>query len=84
MAQIIQLLQQLKMSSALQDARQAMHALFPLTEEMWLSWIQDQQTGSESKQLQALCAEAVLDYLSVPLWEHRIRYSEYCHLYWCC
>ena len=71
--QLIQLLQRLKMSAALQDARQQMHLLFPLTEDMWLAWLGDQRVNQQPEQLHALSAEAIQDYLSIPLWEQYVR-----------
>ena len=62
------------MGSALESARQGMHALFPLPESMWLAWATDQeQSGADAAALVKLCAEAVEDYLSVPLWERYLR-----------
>ena len=63
------------MGAALHEARQAMHALFPLTEEMWLSWLEDEKTSRAPQDRHALCTEAVQDYLSVPLWDLLIRYT---------
>ena len=62
------------MGSALDAARQAMHELFPMTKAMWLAWLADQQkAGAGAAQLCQLCAQAVTDYLSVPLWEQYLR-----------
>ena len=63
------------MGAALHEARQTMHVLFPLTEEMWLSWLEDEKSSQAPIDLHALCAEAVQDYLSVPLWKLLIRYT---------
>ena len=71
--QLIELLQRLKMGAALHEARQAMHALFPLTEGMWLSWLEAERPKLEPTHFHALCGKAVQDYLCISLWEHFVR-----------
>jgi hypothetical protein len=70
--QFIEVLRRCKMSSRLHEARQAMHAAFPLTEALWLAWLSDEMDGVASAEdiarLEALMSEATADYLSVPLW----------------
>ncbi|XP_071945304.1 squamous cell carcinoma antigen recognized by T-cells 3-like [Antedon mediterranea] len=60
----------------LRDARNAMAQIFPLTEELWLEWVQDEiklaSTEHEKKAVLELLDRAVSDYLSVSLW------LEYC------
>jgi hypothetical protein len=92
------------MTTRLREARQAMHAAFPLTEALWCAcwpaltaqavaplrthaptppqlnynaigrfdWLSDEIEGIEDAEdvgrIRTLMAEAVRDYLSIPLW----------------
>ena len=47
MLQYVQLLRKLKMHSKLRTARQSMQQLYPLTEELWLEWLNDETTCLE-------------------------------------
>ena len=71
--QYITLLRKCKLHERLDAARRAMHDLFPLTEQLWLEWLDDAaETGEGS--LAPLFDFAVQDYLSVPIWERYLRY----------
>lgn len=63
------------MRERLRDAREAMHGLFPLSEGLWLDWINDELEaaasdgdGGDLSYVKALYGAAVEDYLSVDLW----------------
>ncbi|KAL4858071.1 Squamous cell carcinoma antigen recognized by T-cells 3 [Chlorella vulgaris] len=74
----IEVLRRCKMSSRLHEARQAMHAAFPLTEALWLAWLSDETDGVASAEdiarLEALMSEATVDYLSIPLWAQYLEF----------
>lgn len=50
-----------------------MHEHYPLTEQLWLEWLQDEIDSADSsagkKQIEQLFRKAVQDYLSVPIWK---------------
>ncbi|KAI8079777.1 uncharacterized protein BX664DRAFT_202241 [Halteromyces radiatus] len=57
---------------ALEIAREAMHDVYPLTEQLWLDWIEDVKKNATTEQgeiqLRRLYQEAEQDYLSIPIW----------------
>ncbi len=65
-----------EMGELAREAREDFASKYPLTTELWLSWIKDEQsiatTDEENQAVLALFERARLDYLSVPL------YLEYC------
>ena len=53
-------------------AREALAATFPLPEDVWLAWVDDEErladSADELRAVQRLCLRGCEDYLSVPLW----------------
>ncbi|CAG8647696.1 25520_t:CDS:10, partial [Dentiscutata erythropus] len=74
----IQALRQAALFEELKDARERMHRIFPLPEDIWLEWIQDESrlasTKEEKQRVIHLYSEAVQDYLSIKLWKGYIDY----------
>ncbi|KAF0501356.1 pre-mrna splicing factor 24 [Gigaspora margarita] len=74
----IQALRQAALFDELKDAREMMHGIFPLSEDIWLEWIQDESrlasTKEEKQRVIHLYSEAVKDYLSIKLWKEYINY----------
>ncbi|KAJ3267267.1 Splicing factor [Chytriomyces hyalinus] len=76
------------MADELRQARQSMHSIFPLSEDLWLEWLQAEidsfdelRPGTDSESVQTLGRAilelfelAVQDYLSIPIWK---RYLEF-------
>ncbi|KAK7506101.1 hypothetical protein BaRGS_00002823 [Batillaria attramentaria] len=62
----------------LRAAREAMRALFPLTEELWLEWLRDEtplvSEQEERNKVEKLFELAVKDYLSVPVWLEYVQF----------
>jgi hypothetical protein len=61
-------------------ARQSMSEIYPLTEQLWLDWIEDEKVllispTEESKDLIQLFQRAINDYLSVKIWIEYIQYK---------
>lgn len=57
--------------SRLRDAREAAASRWPLPEELWVEWLQDEMTvASEEtpRRVEVLCRRALGDYLSVDIW----------------
>ena len=76
MLQYVQLLRKLKMNSKLRTARQSMQQLYPLTEELWLEWLNDETIAKSATAVadtEQLFQLAVQDYLSVAVWKAYIR-----------
>ncbi|KAJ3417359.1 Squamous cell carcinoma antigen recognized by T-cells 3 [Chytridiales sp. JEL 0842] len=63
----------------LRAARQSMQSLFPLTEELWLEWIEDEKNqataAEEKKAILDIFSLAVQDYLSIPIWTAYLSYA---------
>jgi hypothetical protein len=61
-------------------ARQTMSEIYPLTEQLWLDWIQDERqlliiTNTEkNEELTQLFERAINDYLSVMIWIEYVQY----------
>ncbi|EMR10887.1 hypothetical protein PNEG_01034 [Pneumocystis murina B123] len=74
----INLLKKHKMTDELRSAREAMQVYFPLTEEMWIEWLDDQEelalTSDDKISLLELYSKSVEDYLSINLWKKYITY----------
>ncbi|KAI1312652.1 Squamous cell carcinoma antigen recognized by T-cells 3 [Mortierella claussenii] len=77
--QLIVLLKGTDMFEQLRSAREKMSATFPLTEELWLSWIQDESnmaaSEEEKKHVLKLYERATSDYLSINIWKSYLDYA---------
>ena len=69
---LIQVLRRCGMRERLREARNAMHAIFPMTETMWLEWIEDEVQKIEREEdvnrVMTLMKTSLGDYMSVSLW----------------
>lgn len=65
------------MKERLREARQNMQSRFPLSEQLWLEWLEDEDTEDESPEalskLRELFELALNDYLSISIW---LRYLQ--------
>lgn len=63
----------------LREYRQKMSQVFPLSENLWLEWVKDEQkfmdNDEDRKKVDQLFQKAVEDYLSVELWLEYIQFS---------
>lgn len=57
----------------LKKARKAFQVKFPLSEKLWLEWIEDEE-GSNPEEMEKLFALAVEDYLSIELWKKYLEF----------
>ncbi|KAG0027208.1 RNA-binding protein 4F [Podila clonocystis] len=75
---LIALLKSAAMFEELRAAREAMSAVFPLSEELWLQWINDESnmaaSEDEKENVLNLYERATTDYLSIAIWK---SYTEY-------
>lgn len=71
--QYIGVLRKCKLREKLKTAREAMNKHYPLTEQLWLEWLQDETSSADSaaskEQIDQLFQKAVQEYLSVPIWK---------------
>ncbi|CAG8634584.1 14937_t:CDS:10 [Funneliformis caledonium] len=76
--QYIHALRQAALYDELKEARELMHSIFPLSEEMWREWIEDESriasTKEEKHRVIHLYGKAVEDYLSINLWKDYTSY----------
>ena len=66
--QYITVLRKGKLKERLKGARRAMQERFPLTEQLWTEWLDDEALASTPTEMAQLFELAIGDYLSVPLW----------------
>ncbi|KAI8391333.1 uncharacterized protein BYT42DRAFT_190520 [Radiomyces spectabilis] len=76
--QLISLLQQADLADQLEMARENMHDIYPLTENMWLDWINDARKEAQTEQgeerLRQIYGEAEKDYFSIAIWKSYIDF----------
>ncbi|KAF9300484.1 RNA-binding protein 4F [Mortierella antarctica] len=76
--QLIALLKSAAMFEELRAARESMSAVFPLSEELWLQWLNDESnmatSEDEKENVLDLYERATTDYLSIAIWK---SYTEY-------
>ncbi|PSN43747.1 hypothetical protein C0J52_06406 [Blattella germanica] len=77
--ELIKNLQKLADLEKLRKAREAMSKYFPLTPELWMSWLKDETnlatSNEERKNVVELFERAIQDYLSVDLWLEYAQFS---------
>ena len=63
----------------LRSARENMSSTYPLSPELWLSWMRDEiklaTTTEQKAEVAKLCERAVKDYLSVEVWLEYLQFS---------
>ncbi|XP_014473485.1 PREDICTED: squamous cell carcinoma antigen recognized by T-cells 3-like [Dinoponera quadriceps] len=76
---LINKLQKMGELERLRTARENMSTVYPLSPELWLSWIQDEiscaTTAEQKENIVKLCERAVKDYLSVEVWLEYLQFS---------
>ncbi|KAL7304842.1 hypothetical protein TKK_0002651 [Trichogramma kaykai] len=76
---LIEKLQTMGCLDRLRNARENMSAKYPLTSEIWLSWLKDEMklavTPEQKLPVLELCDRAVKDYLSVEVWLEYLIFS---------
>ncbi|KAF9191909.1 Splicing factor [Haplosporangium sp. Z 11] len=77
--QLIVLLKDAAMLEQLRDAREAMNIIYPLSEELWMDWIEDESnmavSEEEKKHVLELYERATSDYLSIRIWKSYVEYA---------
>ncbi|XP_070573008.1 squamous cell carcinoma antigen recognized by T-cells 3-like [Ptychodera flava] len=76
--QLIKLLRKEGELDRLRQARERMHQLFPMNEDLWLEWLKDEiGVSSEDRRenIMSLFERAANDYMSVPIWLEYVQYS---------
>ncbi|XP_078042817.1 spliceosome associated factor 3, U4/U6 recycling protein [Augochlora pura] len=76
---LINKLQKMGELERLRAARENMSSKYPLSPELWLSWMRDEikiaTTPEERAEVVKLCERAVKDYLSVEVWLEYLQFS---------
>ncbi|RUS17063.1 hypothetical protein BC937DRAFT_90468 [Endogone sp. FLAS-F59071] len=76
--QLIQALRRAAMFDELRTAREQMHKIFPMSEALWLEWIEDEKRMASNKEgkehIVTLFKKALDDYISIPIWVAYINY----------
>ncbi|KAG0211431.1 Splicing factor [Mortierella sp. GBA30] len=77
--QLITLLKSADMLEELREAREAMNAVFPLSEGLWMEWIEDESnmatSEDEKKHVLELYRRAASEYLSINIWKSYVAYA---------
>ncbi|KAG0348063.1 RNA-binding protein 4F [Podila minutissima] len=77
--QLIALLKSAAMFEELRAARESMSAVFPLSEELWLQWLNDESnmatSEDEKENVLNLYERATTDYLSIAIWKSYTDYA---------
>ncbi|KAI8969015.1 hypothetical protein BDF20DRAFT_916429 [Mycotypha africana] len=77
--QLIGLLKKAGFDDQLEEARLAMHDIYPLSEDLWLDWINDTKkhanTVEGQAKLQDLYNKAEQDYFSIRIWKDYVEYG---------
>lgn len=74
--QYVSVLRKCKLREKLRSARQSMQERYPLTESLWLEWLEDEVATldqTKAADILELFQIAVKDYLSVQIWAAYIK-----------
>lgn len=74
--QYVSVLRKCKLREKLRSARQSMQERYPLTESLWLEWLEDEVAAldqTKAADILELFQIAVKDYLSVQIWAAYIK-----------
>ncbi|CAG7734522.1 unnamed protein product [Allacma fusca] len=75
----IRLLRSVGDYEALRNAREKMSVMYPLSERLWVEWIQDEikvvESAEEKTKIKELFERAVQDYLSVEIWLEYMKFG---------
>ncbi|KAG0206204.1 RNA-binding protein 4F [Mortierella sp. NVP41] len=77
--QLIAFLKSADMFEELRQAREAMNKIYPLSEELWKDWIEDEAnmatSEDEKRHVLSLYERAISEYLSIKIWKAYIDYA---------
>ncbi|KAF9100385.1 RNA-binding protein 4F [Mortierella sp. GBA35] len=77
--QLIAFLKSADMFEELRQAREAMNKIYPLSEELWKDWIEDEAnmatSEDEKRHVLSLYERATSEYLSIKIWKAYIDYA---------
>ena len=74
--QYVSVLRKCKLREKLRSARQSMQERYPLTESLWLEWLEDEVAAldqTKAADILELFQIAVKDYLSVQIWAAYVK-----------
>ncbi|KAF9920650.1 Splicing factor [Linnemannia zychae] len=77
--QLISVLKSTDMFEELRQARKAMNRIYPLSEDLWMDWINDEAnmatSEAEKRQILTLYQKATSEYLSIKIWKSYVEYA---------
>ncbi|KAF9133230.1 Splicing factor [Mortierella sp. 14UC] len=77
--QLIALYKGADMFEELREAREAMNKIYPLSEDLWMDWINDEAnmatSEDEKRHVLSLYERATTEYLSIKIWKSYIDYA---------
>ncbi|KAK5823056.1 hypothetical protein F5H01DRAFT_333468 [Linnemannia elongata] len=77
--QLIALLKSADMFEELREAREAMNKIYPLSEDLWMDWINDEvnmaTSEDEKRHALSLYERATTEYLSIKIWKSYVDYA---------
>lgn len=74
--QYITLLRKAKLRERLKAARRTMQEVFPLTEQLWVEWLDDEAPSTSCAGMMKLFELAVGEYLSIAIWRKYLEYVQ--------
>ncbi|KAF9137019.1 Splicing factor [Linnemannia schmuckeri] len=77
--QLIALLKSADMFEELREARESMNKIYPLSEDLWMDWINDEvnmaTSEDEKRHVLSLYERATTEYLSIKIWKSYVDYA---------
>ncbi|KAG0375227.1 RNA-binding protein 4F [Mortierella sp. AD032] len=77
--QLIAMLKSADMFEELREAREAMNKIYPLSEDLWMDWINDEAnmatSEDEKRHVLSLYERATTEYLSIKVWKSYVDYA---------
>ncbi|KAG0298187.1 RNA-binding protein 4F [Linnemannia gamsii] len=77
--QLIALLKSADLFEELREARKSMNKIYPLSEDLWMDWINDEvnmaTSEDEKRHVLSLYERATTEYLSIKIWKSYVNYA---------
>ncbi|KAG0278386.1 RNA-binding protein 4F [Linnemannia exigua] len=77
--QLITILKSADMFEELREARESMNKIYPLSEDLWMEWINDETnmatSEDEKRHVLSLYERATTEYLSIKIWKSYVNYA---------
>lgn len=77
--QYVSALRRAKLSERLKAARRAMHEYFPMTEDLWFEWLDDEVDACDISGSSQIFELAIGDYISTGIWLRYLKFMQGAH-----